>query len=90
MRDISENFTKKQNNSDGLPLHAVNTGKQYVNFSIGNLTFSVSKTKKHNRPLWVAVQGLIRPTPYTYIHPRPKLSTKYFSIFSFKEANGHT
>jgi hypothetical protein len=22
---------------------------------------------KHNRPLWVAVQGLIRPTPYTYI-----------------------
>jgi hypothetical protein len=21
---------------------------------------------KHNRPLWVAVQGLIRPTPYTY------------------------
>jgi hypothetical protein len=23
---------------------------------------------KHNRPLWVAVQGLIRPTPYTYIH----------------------
>jgi hypothetical protein len=24
-------------------------------------------TTKHNRPLWVAVQGLIRPTPYTYI-----------------------
>jgi hypothetical protein len=23
---------------------------------------------KHNRPLWVAVQGLIRPTPYTYIN----------------------
>jgi hypothetical protein len=22
---------------------------------------------KHNRPLWVAVQGLIRPTPYTYM-----------------------
>jgi hypothetical protein len=22
---------------------------------------------KHNRPLWVAVQGLIRPIPYTYI-----------------------
>jgi hypothetical protein len=21
-----------------------------------------------DRPLWVAVQGLIRPTPYTYIH----------------------
>jgi hypothetical protein len=21
---------------------------------------------RHNRPLWVAVQGLIRPTPYTY------------------------
>jgi hypothetical protein len=24
---------------------------------------------KHNRPLWVAVQGLIRPTPYTYKYP---------------------
>jgi hypothetical protein len=23
---------------------------------------------KHNRPLWVAVQGPNRPTPYTYIH----------------------
>jgi hypothetical protein len=23
---------------------------------------------KHNRPLWVAVLGLIRPTQYTYIH----------------------
>jgi hypothetical protein len=23
--------------------------------------------QKHNRPLWVAMQGLIRPTPYTYI-----------------------
>jgi hypothetical protein len=23
---------------------------------------------KHNRPLWVAVQGLIRPTPYTYCY----------------------
>jgi hypothetical protein len=29
------------------------------NSSIINLTL------KHNRPLWVAVQGLIRPTPYT-------------------------
>jgi hypothetical protein len=28
-------------------------------------------TSKHNRPLWVAVQGLIRPTPYTYIHNLP-------------------
>jgi hypothetical protein len=30
---------------------------------------------KHNRPLWVAVQGLIRPTPYTYvcIHCRQKV-----------------
>jgi hypothetical protein len=27
--------------------------------------YSYSKIK-HNRPLWVAVQGLIRPTPYTY------------------------
>jgi hypothetical protein len=26
--------------------------------------------RKHNRPLWVAVQGLIRPTPYTYIEVR--------------------
>jgi hypothetical protein len=24
--------------------------------------------REHNRPLWVAVQGLIRPTPYRYIH----------------------
>jgi hypothetical protein len=25
---------------------------------------------KHNRPLWVAVQGPNKPTPYTYIHIR--------------------
>jgi hypothetical protein len=31
------------------------------------LRFEVlTAVKKHNRPLWVAVQGLIRPTPYTY------------------------
>jgi hypothetical protein len=29
-------------------------------------TTSVRRWVKHNRPLWVAVQGLIRPTPYTY------------------------
>jgi hypothetical protein len=44
MADIS-NFTKKQNDSDSLSLHAVNTGKGNVNFSTGNLTFSVFKTK---------------------------------------------
>jgi hypothetical protein len=26
--------------------------------------------QKHNRPLWVAVQGLIRPTPYTTLHKK--------------------
>jgi hypothetical protein len=30
-----------------------------------NLIYDV---QKYNRPLWVVVQGLIRPTPYTYIH----------------------
>jgi hypothetical protein len=48
MADISANFTKKRKNSDRLPLHAVNIGEQNVNFSIGNLTFSVSKTKTFN------------------------------------------
>jgi hypothetical protein len=30
--------------------------------------YAVTHWHKHNRPLWVAVQGLIRPTPYTHTH----------------------
>jgi hypothetical protein len=32
-----------------------------------NTRLALTQFVKHNRPLWVAVQGLIRPTPYTYI-----------------------
>jgi hypothetical protein len=42
-----------------LPKHRV-TQTQNKHIHIPNI-------HKHNRPLWVAVQGLIRPTPYTYI-----------------------
>jgi hypothetical protein len=31
---------------------------------------TITNTPKHNRPLWVAVQGLIRPTPYTLQIPQ--------------------
>jgi hypothetical protein len=40
---------------------------------INRIQYNLYKLEKHNRPLWVAVQGLIRPTPYTYIY---KLDTK--------------
>jgi hypothetical protein len=33
---------------------------------------------KHNRPLWVAVQGLIRPTPYTCFRI---MRSQYFNYF---------
>jgi hypothetical protein len=46
----------------------------------------LSSRVKHNRPLWVAVQGPKRPTPYTYIHPPVYTWLKLCVQFSLPDA----
>jgi hypothetical protein len=57
-----------------------------------NPNMGASPIQKHNRPLWVAVQGLIRPTPYTYItysgtaSKRDTIKVTGFKIWTFQAA----
>jgi hypothetical protein len=59
-------FYSEKNSTDIPRFQLVRIGK-VVLFDV-NFTSTSMDGLKHNRPLWVAVQGLIRPTPYTYIH----------------------
>jgi hypothetical protein len=43
--------------------------------------YSLISYKKHNRPLWVAVQGPNRPTPYTYIQYLTNYNTTHLIYY---------